>query len=44
MYKARVALTARIIMWVMNLHSKSYFIRKAKILRENNFADVDLEF
>lgn len=28
----------------MNLYSKSYFIERAKSLRTNNYADVDLGF
>ena len=44
LFKLRITLALRLIVYVVNVNSKAYFIKKAKLLQENNFADVDLEF
>lgn len=44
LYKVRAFLAARLILTLVGIFSKSYFIRKARLLKDNNFADVDLEF
>ena len=42
--RLRMSLALYFIFFVIHINSKSYFIEKVKLLHENNFADVDLEF
>ena len=42
--KARLAFASLFVYFAIQINSKSYFLTKAKLLKENNFADVNLEF
>lgn len=37
-------MAARLVLLIVYYYSESYYIKRAKLLRVNNFADVDLEF
>ena len=43
LFKLRMSLVLRLIFYVLHVYSKHYFVKEAKLLQENNFADVDLE-
>ena len=42
--KVRASLCLRFGLYLWNHYSKNYFIQRAELLKENNFADVDLQF
>ena len=44
LFKLRVFLVLRLILYVLNIYSANYFIKEAKVLQDHNLADVDLEF
>ena len=44
LYKVRIAIAAGLVFVSLAFFSNSYFIKNAKLPKENNFADVNLEF
>ena len=44
LYKIRISIAAELASVSLALFYKSYFIKEAKLLKDNNFADVNLEF
>ena len=43
LFKLRMFLVLRLILYVLNVYSANYFIKEARLLQDNNFVDVDLE-